>query len=150
MCPSTNSVCFSGFVEVTRDKVNRGARYGVESEIPCIYRLYGPKPYSYVDGTLLITGVMYFYSKWFASAERVVDRVGVAVGAWLNGQLSEANFTGHLYVGDLAGVHSMEFRGVLFSEVSNDIMGSSIGGSETVHSRGGVHAMDGPLIEVLL
>ena len=29
------------------------------------------------------------------------------------------NFNGHLYVGDLAGVHSMEFRGVLFSEVSN-------------------------------
>ena len=29
-------------------------------------------------------------------------------------------------------------------------MGSSIGGSETVHSRGGVHAMEGPLIEVLV
>ena len=51
--------------------------------------------------------------------ERVVDRVGVAVGAWLNCQLSEANCNGHLYVGDLAGVHSMEFRGILFSEVSN-------------------------------
>ena len=100
----------SGFAEVTRDKVNRGTRYSVESEIPSIYRLYGPKPYSYVDRTLLITGVMYFYSKWFASAERVVGRVGVAMGVWLNGQLSEANFTGHLYVGDLAGVRSMEFR----------------------------------------
>ena len=100
----------SGFAEVTRDKVNRGTRYSVESEIPCIYRLYGPKLYSYVDRTLLITGVMYFYSKWFASAERVVGRVGVAMGVWLNGQLSEANFTGHLYVGDLAGVRSMEFR----------------------------------------
>ena len=81
-----------------------------------------PKPYSYVDRTLLITGVlldMYFYSKWIASTERVVDRVGVAVGVWLNCQLSEANCNGHLYVGDLAGVHSMEFRGILFSEVSN-------------------------------
>ena len=47
------------------------------------------------------------------------NRVGVGVGAWLNCQLSEANCNGHLYVGDLAGVHSMEFRGVLFSEVSN-------------------------------
>ena len=65
---------------------------------------------------------MYFYSKWFASAERVVDRVGVAMGAWRNGQLSEANFTGHLYVGDLAGVSSMEFRGILFSEVSNALV----------------------------
>ena len=109
----------SGFAEVTRDKVNRGTRYSVESEISCIYRLYGPKPYSYVDGTLLITGVMYFYSKWFASAEHVGDRVGVPMGAWLNGQLSEANFNGHLYVGELACVRSMEFRGVLFSEVSN-------------------------------
>ena len=115
MCPSANSVYFSGFVEVTRDKVNRGARYGVEPEIPS---LYGPKPYSYVDRTLLITGVlpdMYFYLKWIASTERIVHRVGVAVGTCLNYQLSEA----HLYVGDLAGVHSMEFRGILFSEVSN-------------------------------
>ena len=31
------------FAEVTGDKVNRGARYGLE--IPCIYRLYGPEPY---------------------------------------------------------------------------------------------------------
>ena len=29
--------------EVTGDKVNRGAGYGLE--IPCTYRLYGPKPY---------------------------------------------------------------------------------------------------------
>ena len=32
-----------GFAEVTGDKVNRGAGYGLE--IPCTYRLYGPKPY---------------------------------------------------------------------------------------------------------
>ena len=70
----------------------------------------------------MITGVlldMYFYLKWIASTERIIDRVGVAVGACLNYQLSEANFNGHLYVGDLAGVRSMEFRGVLFLEVSN-------------------------------
>ena len=30
-----------GFVEVTGDRVNRGAGYGLE--IPCSYRLYGPK-----------------------------------------------------------------------------------------------------------
>ena len=54
--------------------------------------------------------------------ERVVHRVGVAMGAWRNGQLSEANFTEHLYVGDLAGVRSMEFRGILFSEVSNALV----------------------------
>ena len=81
--------------------------------------------------------------------ERVVDRVGLAVGVWLNCQLSEAYCNGHLYVGELAGVRSTEFRGVLFSEVSN-VMGSSIGGSETVRCRGGVHATEGPLIEVLL
>ena len=95
--PSTNSVCFSGFAEVTRDKVNRGARYGVESEIPSIYRLYGPKPYSYVDRTLSITGVlldMYFYLKWIASTEHVVDRVGVAVGVWLSCKHSEAILKG--------------------------------------------------------
>ena len=62
---------------------------------------------------------MYFYSKRIANVEHIVDRVGVAVGVWLNCQLSEANINGHLYVGDLAGVSSMEFRGVLFSEVSN-------------------------------
>ena len=62
---------------------------------------------------------MYFYSKWIASTERIIDRVGMAVGMWLNYQLSEANFNGHLYMGDLAGVRSMEFRGILFSEVSN-------------------------------
>ena len=33
-----------GFVEVTGSEVNRGAGYGLE--IPCIYRLYGPKPYT--------------------------------------------------------------------------------------------------------
>ena len=32
-----------GFAEVTGDKVNRGTGYGLE--IPCTYRLYGPKPY---------------------------------------------------------------------------------------------------------
>ena len=36
--------CNKGFVEVTGRKVNRGAGYGLE--IPCIYRLYGPKPYT--------------------------------------------------------------------------------------------------------
>ena len=29
--------------EVTGDRVNRGARYGLE--VPCIYRLYGPSAY---------------------------------------------------------------------------------------------------------
>ena len=33
----------SGFAKVTGDKVNRGAGYGLE--IPCVYSLYGPKPY---------------------------------------------------------------------------------------------------------
>ena len=32
-----------GFAEVTSSKVNRGAGYG--SEIPCVYRLDGPKVY---------------------------------------------------------------------------------------------------------
>ena len=32
-----------GTVEVTGEKVNRGAGYGLE--VPCIYRLYGPKCY---------------------------------------------------------------------------------------------------------
>ena len=32
-----------GFVEVTGEKVNRGAGYGVE--LPCKYRLYGPAAY---------------------------------------------------------------------------------------------------------
>lgn len=31
------------FAEVTGDKVNRGAGYGLE--IPCVYRLYGPPVY---------------------------------------------------------------------------------------------------------
>ena len=31
------------FAEVTGEKVNRGAGYGLE--IPCVYRLYGPKVY---------------------------------------------------------------------------------------------------------
>ena len=31
-------------VEVTGDRVNRGAGYGLE--VPCKYRLYGPKPYT--------------------------------------------------------------------------------------------------------
>ena len=29
------------FAEITRAKVNRGAGYGLE--VPCVYRLYGPK-----------------------------------------------------------------------------------------------------------
>ena len=32
-----------GFVEVTGERVNQGAGYGVE--LPCKYRLYGPAPY---------------------------------------------------------------------------------------------------------
>ena len=36
--------CNKGFVAVTGSEVNRGARYGLE--IPSIYRLYGPKPYT--------------------------------------------------------------------------------------------------------
>ena len=32
-----------GSVQVTGDKVNRGAGYGLE--IPCLYRLYGPEDY---------------------------------------------------------------------------------------------------------
>ena len=32
------------FTEVTGDKVNRGAGYGLV-EIPCVYRGYGPKTY---------------------------------------------------------------------------------------------------------
>ena len=32
-----------GFAEVTGKKENRGAGYGLE--IPCVYRLYGPKVY---------------------------------------------------------------------------------------------------------
>ena len=31
----------TGFVEITGGKVNRGTGYGLE--IPCIYRLYGPR-----------------------------------------------------------------------------------------------------------
>ena len=33
-----------GFTEVSGSKVNRGGGYGLE--VPCIYRLYGPKPYT--------------------------------------------------------------------------------------------------------
>ena len=32
------------FVEVTEERVNRGAGYGLE--IPCIYHFYGPEPYT--------------------------------------------------------------------------------------------------------
>ena len=31
------------FAQVTGDKINRGAGYGLE--VPCVYRLYGPKVY---------------------------------------------------------------------------------------------------------
>ena len=31
------------FIQVTGDKINRGAGYGLE--VPCVYRLYGPKVY---------------------------------------------------------------------------------------------------------
>ena len=36
--------CNKGFVEVTGSHVNHGAGYGLE--VPCIYRLYGPQPYT--------------------------------------------------------------------------------------------------------
>ena len=32
-----------GFAEITGERVNRGAGYGLE--VPCVYRLYGPKVY---------------------------------------------------------------------------------------------------------
>ena len=35
--------CNKAVVEVTREKLNRSAGYGLE--IPCIYRLYGPNAY---------------------------------------------------------------------------------------------------------
>ena len=35
--------CNKGFAEVTGPRVNRRAGYGLE--IPCVYTLYGPKPY---------------------------------------------------------------------------------------------------------
>ena len=42
------------FAEVTGEKVNRKAGYGLE--IPCVYRLYGPK--AYVDKMKEITDTM--------------------------------------------------------------------------------------------
>ena len=42
------------FAEVTGEKVNRRAGYGLE--IPCVYRLYGPK--AYVDKMKVITDSM--------------------------------------------------------------------------------------------
>ena len=36
--------CNKGFAEVTGPRVNRGAGYGLE--IPCVFKLYGPKPYT--------------------------------------------------------------------------------------------------------
>ncbi len=33
-----------GFAQVSGSKVNRGGGHGLE--VPCIYRLYGPKPYT--------------------------------------------------------------------------------------------------------
>ena len=35
--------CNKGFVQVTGNKVNRGAGYGLE--VPCTYRLFGPRPF---------------------------------------------------------------------------------------------------------
>ena len=32
------------FAEVKGDRINRGAGYGLE--VPCVYRLYGPKMYT--------------------------------------------------------------------------------------------------------
>ena len=39
--------CNKGFVQVTGNKVNRGAGYGLEvpCTAPCTYRLYGPRPF---------------------------------------------------------------------------------------------------------
>ena len=87
-----------------------------------------------------------------ASAERVVDRVGVAVGARLNCPLSEANFLWAIVCWGpgrcpLYGVQRCPLLGG-FKCIS--IMGSSIGGSRTVRSRGGVRTTEGPLIEVQL
>ena len=88
-----------GFAEVTGDKVNRGAGYGLE--ILCIYHLYGPKPY--VDrmkgivenwrsaGYVVTTSCMHGSQ---ARSAYIVDRVGMAVGARLNCPLLEANLYG--------------------------------------------------------
>ena len=35
--------CNKGMVEITGERVNRGAGYGLE--VPCVYRLYGPQKY---------------------------------------------------------------------------------------------------------
>ena len=35
--------CNKGFAEVSGEKLNRGAGYGLE--IPCVYHLYGSQPY---------------------------------------------------------------------------------------------------------
>ena len=39
--------CNKGFVQVTGNKVNRGAGYGLEvpCTTPCTHRLYGPRPF---------------------------------------------------------------------------------------------------------
>ncbi len=48
------------FAEVTGEKINRGAGYGLE--IPCVYRLYGPKVYmdtmKEVIGSLSAAGLL--------------------------------------------------------------------------------------------
>ena len=84
--------------------------------------------------------------------ERVVDRVGVAVGVWLNCQLAEANFNGALvrWGPSRCPLYGVQRHPLLRGFKCISIMGSSIGGSETVCYRGGVHATEGPLIEVLL
>ena len=40
---SLRQACNKGFVQVTGNKVNRGAGYGLE--VPCTYKLYGPRPF---------------------------------------------------------------------------------------------------------
>ena len=81
----------------------------------------------------------------------VFARLGVVVEARLAVRFSEAKYIWALIRWGRGGrVRSTEFGGVLSSEVSMYIMGSSIGGSGTVRSRGGVRAREGPLSEVSL
>ena len=95
------------FSEVTGIKVNRGAGYGLE--IPCIYRLYGPK--AYVDKMhdtllwvwqLMIVGVAIF----------IVGHVGLV--APLGG-----DFVQLLLIGGIVAGRCSEFGGGRFSEVRN-------------------------------
>ena len=48
------------FDQVTGDKVNRGAGYGLK--VPCVYQLYGPKAYMdklrKVIDSLMLSGIL--------------------------------------------------------------------------------------------